>query len=233
MSKKDYEHSLLTAAEDGDLQAMQDIILVAADFVDLNCKDGFGNTPLILAAERPDNTAMIKLLLDSGAAINATNDLRRSALIEAASIGDMPNVALLLQYNPDSGVVTSEQETALTFAVVNEYAAVVKALLGVGADVNWRDPNGWMPLTYAVYSRNPEIVRILIEVGADPHATDVNGDTILIHAVRSGSIEVVREILKEKPEVDHVGNEGLTALQHAERNGFEEIGQLLRESAGP
>lgn len=215
------------------LRTLQLHTLIAMSKKDLNCKDEFGNTPLILAAERPDNTAIIKLLLDNGAEINATNDLGRTALIEAASIGDVPNVVLLLQYKPDLGVVTFADETALTFAVVNEYAAVVTALLGAGADVNWRDSNGWMPLTHAVYSCNPEIVRMLIEAGADPHAADVNGDTILIHAVRSGSAEVVREILKEKPEVDHVGSEGLTAQQHAERNGFAEIGQLLREATTP
>lgn len=188
MSGNDYEHSLLIAAADGDLQTVQEIVQAAPELV--NCRDDFENTPLILAAEHPGNTAVIELLLERGARINATNQLGRTALVEAASIGDLPNVALLLSYKADLSVVTNEQETPLTFAVVNEYPSVVKALLAAGADVNWKDTNGWMPLTYAVYSRNAGIVRLLIEAGADTHAVDVNGDSILMHAEKNGFEEI-------------------------------------------
>jgi len=128
-----------------------------------------GDTALISASDCPGNTAILKLLLERGARIDSRNDLGRTALLEAASIGDLPNVVLLLQHHPDPNVVTKDDETALTFAVVYGYFDIAKALVNAGADVNWRDPKGWAPLTYAAHGRNVEMERFLIDAGADPN----------------------------------------------------------------
>lgn len=218
---------LILAASSGNQELVQFLLNEGAE-VDATNKSG--DNALICASERPGNTALLKLLLDMGTGINSKNELGRTALIEAASIGDLPNVVLLLQHNPDVNIVTREEETALTFAVVYEYPDIVKVLTEAGADVNWKSKKGWWtPLTYAVYSRNVEIVGLLIDAGADPNNEDANGDTILIHAVRSGAVAVVREVLKKASNANHRSNEGMTALDHADRNGMEEISMLLRE----
>jgi len=218
---------LILAASSGNHELVQFLLNEGAA---VDAANNSGDNALIAASERSGNTAILKLLLDRGAEINGKNELGRTALIEAASMGRLQNAVLLLQHNADLNVVTSEEETALTFAVVHEYPDIVKALIEAGADVNWKSKKGWWtPLTYAVYSRNVEIVRLLIDAGADPNIEDANGDTILIHAVRSGAVAVVREVLKKASNVNHRGNDGMTALDHAARNGMEEIGRLLRE----
>ena len=201
MRKEDYEQLLLEASDIGDVEKVRSIVREAGQHIDINCRDEFEDTPLILAAsnghlsmvqllldegsevnstngegdsalisasERPGNAEVLKLLLDRGAEIDRKNKLGRTALIEASSIGDLQNVVLLLRHNPDLEVVTGEQETALTFAVVYEYLEIVKVLIAAGADVNWTDTNGWTPLTYAVHGKNEELVRLLIDAGADP-----------------------------------------------------------------
>ena len=189
----------------------------------------FSDDALIAASQRPGNIAVLELLLDARARINRKNEIGRTALIEAASIGDLQNVVLLLQHHPDSNAVTGEEETALTFAVVNEYPDIVKVLIKVGAEVNWRDTKGWVPLTYAVYSGNAEIVRLLIDSAADPNHVDMNGDTILLHAVRSRNVDVFCEVLKRAANVNHRNNDGMTALDQAEQDGMDEISRLLKE----
>ena len=60
---------------------------------------------------------------------------------------------LFLQHHADPDVVTDEEETALTFAVVNEHPEGVKALIEAGASINWKDTHGWTSHTYAIQTR--------------------------------------------------------------------------------
>ena len=180
---------LILAARNGHLEMAQLLLEKGADVEATNSSN---DTALISASERPDNAAVLKLLLDHGATINHKNELGRTALIEAASIGDLQNVVLLVQQNADPNFITGEEESALTFAIVNEYPEVAKVLLDVGADLNWRNTQGWTPLTYAVYSRNVEIVRLLLDAGADQNNVDATGATALDHAKRNGLEEIAR-----------------------------------------
>ncbi len=217
---------LIVAARNGHDELVRFLLEEGAD-MDLTNRSA--DDALIAASERPGNIAVLELLLDAGAEINPKNELGRTALIEAASIGDQRNVVLLLQHQPDLDAVTGEEETALTFAVVNEYPDLVKVLIEASAEVNWEDTKGCTPLTYAVCSGNVEIVRLLIDAGADPNHADINGDTILIHAVRSRNVAVVSEVLKKASNVNHRSNYGMTALDNAKQNDMEEIIRLLRE----
>ena len=62
--------------------------------------------------------------------------------------------------------------TSLSFAVVMEYAPVVKRLLGDDrVDRDCRDNSGATPLWLAVICKNTEIVRLLLENGVELNAT--------------------------------------------------------------
>lgn len=216
---------LIVAARNGHDELVRFLMEEGADIDSTNRS---GNDALIVASEHSGNVAVLELLLDAGAVIDRKNEMGRTALIEAASIGDLQNVAVLLQRHPDLDAVSREEETALTFAIVNEYPDVVKALIEAGAEVNWEDTKGWTPLTYGVYRGNVEIVHLLLDAEADPNHADMNGDTILIHAVRSRNAAVVGEVLKKASNINHSNNDGMTALDHAEQIGMEEISRLLR-----
>jgi uncharacterized protein len=216
---------LILAARNGHDELVRFLMEKGAD---LNAINQSGEDALIAASERQGNTSVLESLLDAGAVINRQNDLGRTALIEAASIGDLENVSVLLQRDPDPEVVSGEEETALTFAVVNEYPGVVQALIEAGAAVNSKDTKGWTPLTYAVHSGNPEVVRLLVNAEADVNHADMNGDTILMHAVRSRNVNVVGEVLKKASNVKDRNDYGMTALDYSEQNRTEEISKLLR-----
>jgi ankyrin repeat protein len=152
---------LILAARNGHDKLVQFLLREGADISTTNTS---GDDALIAAAGQPGNAPTLEILISAGALINHRNAMGRTALIEASSIGDIRNVALLLQHGADIDTITDEDETALTFAVVNEFPDVVKALIEAGANVNWRDTKGWTAQTYAVNGGNLEIIRLL-EIG--------------------------------------------------------------------
>jgi ankyrin repeat protein len=196
MTNNDNECFFLDAVEAGNELKVHHLLRDSSIKLDINCRNGRGDTPLILAsrnrhsglvqfllsegadpnafnldgdtalivaAGHRGNSAVLRMLISAGGKIDDRNKMGRTALIEAASIGDIENVTFLLQYSPDLDVVTEEAETALTFAVVNEYLEVTEALLRAGANARWTDAKGWSALTYANQSGNKKIINLLEE----------------------------------------------------------------------
>src|SRR5215207_447089 len=117
---------LILAARGGHEELARFLLSAGAE---MDAANRDGDNALIAASQRPGNTAVLKLLMGRGAGIDGRNLSGRTALIAAASAGDLRNVLLLLQHGPELNVVTKEEETALTFAVVYEHPDVVKALI--------------------------------------------------------------------------------------------------------
>jgi ankyrin repeat protein len=68
---------------------------------------------------------------------------------------------------------------ALSMAVLNGQYRMVKLLLSLGSDVNYRDPLGMTPLLWAAvcdYGRT-DIAEALLTAGADSNTVDKNGAT--------------------------------------------------------
>jgi ankyrin repeat protein len=150
-------------------------------------------------------------------------------LIEAASAGDAPRVATLLDANP--GIINerggSGTRTALHFAASARREDVVRILLEHGADPNIRcEGDAATPLHFAAEHGDMGIIRLLIEHGADPvgygdyHELEVIGwatcfgkgarevvDYLLTHgarhtifsAVAVGAVEVIHALAAASP----------------------------------
>jgi ankyrin repeat protein len=169
---------------------------------DVNARSSDLRTPLMIAARRPGNAAVVKLLLERGANPNpnAHPAAESSPLIEAATAGDAASMELLLGRGAE---VKEAGEPALEMAVIMQcskcvallaakdlgraaysialpnIAAVgdvsaVRLMLDHGADVNAIDPLGRTPLMYAAASDllPLDVVKLLVEHGADVNAKD-------------------------------------------------------------
>jgi len=139
--------SLLSAAEDGDVELVKELLKASAD---LNRKDEMGNTALHLAAkDRHDpasnsrRTEVLKALVKAKADVNARNVNGRTALHFAAMAHVVENVKILVAAGAD---VDARDyllgATALHFAVESRDKSVIDALLVAEANVNLKNKKG-------------------------------------------------------------------------------------------
>jgi ankyrin repeat protein len=152
-------------------------------------------------------TDIVELLLRAGADPNGPIEPSgrkggtRTALVAAASLGDVALVTLLIKYGADpnaypKGVLS---RSPLQAACEAGKLAVVQLLLDHDVDVNapaaWH--NGGTSLQFAAINGNPEIVVMLLERGTDVDApaARVNGRTALEGAAENGRLDTVKLLL--------------------------------------
>ncbi len=131
-----------------------------------------GSTPLHFASGWARDPAIVSLLAQAGAEVNAASSSRGTPLHVAARMTDNPAMIVALieagaeleawtgrGYHGDDGL------TPLHAAAMGGRPSVVAALLAAGANVHARDrEDGPTPLHDAV---TPEVVGLLLEAGAD------------------------------------------------------------------
>lgn len=127
---------------------------------------GDGGLDLRQAAGFGD-TREVKLLLDWGVDVNATDSLGFTALHFATRYGHTDTVKLLLAIGADVNAKSSSGGyTALMYAVVSGKIIIIKALLDADAEVNARNDDGITTLTLAEELDDPLILRLLKKRGA-------------------------------------------------------------------
>jgi hypothetical protein len=136
---------LLAAAENGCASELREVMDEGAD---LECRDGFGFTALILAAEQ-GNPDCLRLLLEGGADKEARNHCGETALYWAAMMGRTECVRLLLEGGADQEAKTHLGYTALICAARGGHADCVRVLLEGGADMEAEDKSGKTALAHA------------------------------------------------------------------------------------
>jgi ankyrin repeat protein len=217
--------------------------------VDVNARDGMGQTSLMLAARR-GNLEVVERLLAAQADVNAaaaptapTAPLGykgRTALQAAAGGGHLEVVERLLAAQADVNAAASlsyRGRTALQAAAGGGHLEVVERLLAAQADVNAAAAaglKGRTALQAAAGGGHLEVVERLLAAQADVNAAAARfeGRTALQAAAGEGHLEVVERLLAAQADVNAAaaGFEGRTALQAATERGHLEVIKRLRQA---
>ena len=140
---------------------------------------------------------VVRGLLRGGADVNAAQGDGLTALHWAA-LNDNVELAEMLLY-AGGNVRAATRINAITpifMASRNGSAAMLRTLIGAGADANAEMPTGTTPLMMASESGSTEAVAVLIEAGADLDATETQfGQTPLIFAAALNRHEVLEVLL--------------------------------------
>ncbi|KAK2723984.1 hypothetical protein QYM36_002353 [Artemia franciscana] len=133
-----------------------------------------------------------KLLIQSGAELDATNVYGETPLGTAIRTSNLDLVKLLLKHgaNPNCGECFGFAPP-LHMAIINNNLELVKLLLKRGAN-----PNCGECLHLAVTKGGADLCNLLIKSGAELDATNVYGETPLGTAIKTSNLDLVKLLLK-------------------------------------
>ena len=148
------------------------------------------------------NPTIVKILLENGAFIEATDYSDATPLIQACCTGSFKVVQLLIQHHAVVHARDTCGQTPLHLACLSNrrHFKIVQELLKHKPDVNAIASRQWhgerTPLTFAVMKGSLEIVEALLLHGADVNFSDsVNGNSLNL-AVRKGHLKIAKTLLK-------------------------------------
>ena len=119
--------------------------------------------------------------------------------------------------------------TSLHSAAASGEAEAVALLLDEGADIEFRDDDGWTPLHIAVEKNKPEVVTLLLDRGANIEARTEREATPLYFAAANNESEAVALLLDRGANIEARTENGNTPLHFAAANNKPEIVALLLE----
>jgi ankyrin repeat protein len=120
--------------------------LLLANGADVNARDPYQHTPLILALWVYNHDKMMRLLLASGAEVDLSDRWSMTALAYAAQAGKVDDAKILIANDANINFVSGT--TPLVLAVMGTHTEMVELLLANGADPNHK-VGGFTPLYFA------------------------------------------------------------------------------------
>ena len=160
-------------------------------------------------------------------------------LHKVALLGNVEMLMLLIEQTgakPD--LVNSGLATPLHLACRSNKEAVVKFLIGAGAEVNSQDEHGQTPLLISCIHGFNNLVSILIESSIAGHLpepieidiADQRGLTALNCASIKGDLGLVKTLISRgQADVNQTRPKGCTPLMYAGRGGYQEVVRYLLE----
>lgn len=218
--------AIIAASRYGNTAAVQKLIAAQPDLV--NSRDRAGSTPLHHAAGF-GTLAMVKLLLENGADVNAVNQRKSTPLFWA--LADEAKVRLLLEKGASITAKTSDGRS-LTYqaALMANANPMLRLLLNKGASADGKTLNGLTPLMAASRRADLEAMKLLIANKADVNARSAAGATPLMSAAATGQAAAVKLLLSHGADVNARTKKNETALADAATAGVEETVKLLLDA---
>ncbi|OAA57931.1 Ankyrin repeat-containing domain protein [Niveomyces insectorum RCEF 264] len=200
--------------------------LLLGNGADVNDRTG-GYASIVIAATQ-NNHAIVSLLLEHGALVNATNESSgRTALHVAALSGRDDIVKTLLDAKANIEARDGAGYTPVSMAANNGSESTVRILAEAGADLTAAVTDGkWSPLHLAY--RHPAVARVLLKHGANVNQPSTYGTPLQL-AARTNEVEVVKLLLEKDANLLDTNSEGDTPFAHAVRSGDWDVVEALLE----
>jgi ankyrin repeat protein len=180
-SEKAAYTGLFAAAAQGDAAQIK---ALAAKGAKVDAKDGYGRTPLHVAAYGAKHEAM-RALVAARANPNALENDRYDIVTITAVANDVPTLKLSLELGGSAKNITSRYDgTALIAAAHLGHAEVVRTLIRAGAPLDHVNNLGWTATIESIVlgdggPRHVDTLKALIQAGANLNLADRQGQTPL------------------------------------------------------
>ncbi|THV86574.1 hypothetical protein D6D29_01432 [Aureobasidium pullulans] len=171
--------------------------------------------------------AIVRILIDMGAYINAQGGRYGNALQAASFAGHDKLVQMLLESGADVNAQGGDYGNALQAASAGGHDKIVQQLLDVGADVKAQGGEYGNALYAASVRGHDKIVQLLLDKGADVNAQGGRYGNALYEASVRGHDKIVQLLLDKGADVNAQGGRYGNALQAASAGGHDKIVQTL------
>ncbi|KAF5983664.1 ankyrin protein [Fusarium bulbicola] len=167
------------AATLGDVEIVQNLLGYG---VDTHTSNSHGYIPLVLAVRYGKESTYMKLL--ERGAVDVCGKNSRTALIEAASVGDLALVKALLGKGAKVDISDITGQTALMEASKRGHIQIVELLLENQFNVDHQDHKGETALMKACMGDHANVIEMLLAANAQLGIEDAKGKTALANAGR-------------------------------------------------
>ena len=200
--------------------------------------DDAADRRLLEAAGKGDR-AGVAAALAAGAAIEARDAQRQTALLLAVAANHIDVALALIAAGADINAVADNRDTPWLLAGAEGRTALIRSMLATGrVDYALRNRYGGNALIPAAHHGHADTVRVLLDeskIDID-HVNDL-GWTALLEAVILGDggpahTEIVRLLIAHKADVNLADRAGVSPLAHAKRRGFAAMARMLEEAGG-
>lgn len=157
---------------------------------DINFRDQYGRTPLIIASTYYQ-FKMAEMLLKNYANRNKRDNDHHTALMRATLMNDIATFKILVTNDTDPTSLKNKGDSLIIAARLG-YTEMVKILLQNQADVNEKDEKGRTPLMISAEKGYQKIIQALLENNADINAKDNENNTALMIAKKKNRTEIIK-----------------------------------------
>jgi ankyrin repeat protein len=215
----DIESKFWSAAKQGDLPALQDLLK----------KHGALADHTFSQAASESQTQVLEFLFRQ-----CRKEIKEQEMVHSLAPALRNKRLEVVNLILDSGMLLDQpldllKNSALTIAAEQGLAGVAQKLIGAGANLNYQNTSlvasmqgqvtGQTALMIAAAKGRVEIVKALIKGGADVNAVGENGKTALDFAGKSAKNEVVRQLLLNADAKSGKEFKGVTKLEKAHKVG--------------
>jgi ankyrin repeat protein len=189
------------------------------------------------ASAAKGDAAEVARLIATGAAVNATDGHRRTALHVAAHFRQRETAQTLLKGGANPNALDAQAYDIVTIAAVNDDLPMLKLAVAGGCDPrNITSPYHGTALIAAAHLGHEEIVRTLIAAGAPLDHVNNLGWTALIESIVLGNggkrhTDTLEALVKAGANLDLADRQGVTPLGLAKARGYSAMVRIL-ETAG-
>ncbi|KAL6486171.1 hypothetical protein MHYP_G00055630 [Metynnis hypsauchen] len=170
---------------------------------------------------------VVAALIDSGADVNACDDLGYTPLLLATELRNVEVFKVLVSKKAQLDKRLPNQTSALHLAIQSGSMPLTQILLDKGLDPNSIGPKDQTPLHFSALHNQPALMALLLHKGAQVNTVTQDGLTALHLASQSGHTEAVAQLLEGKADVHTQDKQGRTALHWAANHGEANIIKLL------
>lgn len=145
----------------------------------------------------------------------------------AVQADDLEALEVAIARDANLELILPNGATLLTYAISNNFPAIVEALLEAGADERKVDRNGHDPVLLAAQLHRHRILRLLVTHGADINTRDAQGRSLLMQVISREDQETAEWLIKMDADLDIVDLQGQTAPKMAKERGLTRLVRMI------